>query len=140
MLKHRAALAAALAGAVLLGWMARGLAAQPRGASQALIPQFENDAVTVWKTILDPHEALGMHRHQHGRVVVALEGGTLALPQDDGSSKRLVLETGRAYWLPADPPGRLHGDANPSDHRIAMMVVEMKTPKTPERSPVRAPR
>jgi quercetin dioxygenase-like cupin family protein len=117
-----------LAGAVLLGWMARGLAGE-RAASQTLIPQFENDAVMVWKTILAPHEALGMHRHEHGRVVVALEGGTLALPQDDGTSKRLVLETGKAYWLPADPPGRLHGDANQSDHRITMMVVEMKTPK-----------
>jgi hypothetical protein len=90
-----------------------------------LIPQFDNDAVTVWKTILAPHEAIGMHRHEHGRVVVALRGGTLVLPQDDGTAKRLVLETGKAYWLPADPPGRLHGDANPSEQPIEMMVVEM---------------
>jgi hypothetical protein len=123
--------ASALAGAVLLGWVGRGLAGdrgrpRPRGASQALIPQFENEAVTVWKTILAPHEALGMHRHEHGRVVVALAGGTLALPQDDGTTKKLVLETGKAYWLPADPPGRLHGDDNRSDAPIEMMVVEMK--------------
>jgi hypothetical protein len=110
--------------AVLVGWVGRGLASHT--ASQTLIPQFQNDAVTVWKTILAPHEALGMHRHDHGRVVVALKGGTLALPQDDGTSRTLVLETGKAYWLPADPPARLHGDANRSDTPLEMMVVEMK--------------
>ena len=122
---------ASLAGAVLLGWVGRGLAGdrlvppRSRPAAQALIPQFENEAVIVWKTILGPHEALGMHRHEHGRVVVALKGGTLALPQDDGTTKKLVVETGKAYWLPADPPGRLHGDDNPSDRTIELMVVEL---------------
>jgi hypothetical protein len=121
---------AALAGAAFLGWIGLGLAGgtakqRPPTPSQTLIPQFANEAVTVWKTIIGAHEALGMHRHEHGRVVVALKGGTLTLPQDDGTSKRLVLETGKAYWLPADPPGRLHGDANPSDKPIEVMVVEM---------------
>jgi hypothetical protein len=121
---------ASLAGAVLLGWVGRGVAGdrgrpRPRAASQTLIPEFDNEAVTVWKTILAPHEALGMHRHEHGRVVVALKGGTLALPQDDGTSKKLVLDTGHAYWLPADPPGRLHGDANRSDAPIELMVIEL---------------
>jgi hypothetical protein len=122
---------AALAGAVLLGWLGRGLAGErassrSRPASHTLIPMFDNESVTVWKTVLAPHEALGMHRHEHGRVVVALQGGTMALPQDDGTTKTLVLETGKAYWLPADPPGRLHGDANRSSAPIEVMVVEMR--------------
>jgi hypothetical protein len=122
---------ASLAGAVLLGWVGRGVAGdrakpRPRAASQTLIPQLENADVTVWKTILAPHEALGMHRHEHGRVLVALEGGTMTLPQDDGTTKTLVLETGKAYWLPADPPGRLHGDENRGGKPIAVMVVELK--------------
>jgi hypothetical protein len=112
-----------IAAAVVLGWVGRGLAG---AKSQTLIPQFENGAVTVWKTILAPHESLGMHRHDHGRVVVALKGGTLMLPQDDGTSKKVVLETGSAVWLPADPPGRLHGDANRSERPIELMVIEMK--------------
>jgi len=117
----------------LVGWVGSGAAggsgaaeARSRERSQALLPQFENASVTVWKTILAPHERLGMHRHEHGRVVVALEGGTLTIPQDDGGSHKLALETGKAYWLDADPPGRLHGDANESDQRLEMMVIEMK--------------
>jgi quercetin dioxygenase-like cupin family protein len=114
---------ALVAAGVLLGWAARGEATH---RSQSLIPQFENAAVTVWKTILAPHERLGMHRHEHGRVVVALKGGTLTIPHDDGGSHRLQLETGKAYWLDADPPGKLHGDHNDSGQPIEVMVIEMK--------------
>lgn len=55
----------------LIGWAASTFAYT---RSQPLIPQFENREVKVWKTILAPHENLGMHRHEHGRVVVALNG------------------------------------------------------------------
>jgi quercetin dioxygenase-like cupin family protein len=109
--------------AVLLALAARGEANEP---SHALIPQFENAQVTVWKTILKPGERIGWHRHEHGRVVVALKGGTLAIPQQKGGSRTLVLETGKAYWLDADPPGELHGDYNPSKTPLEMMVIEMK--------------
>jgi len=111
----------------LVGWVSRGAVGSPaEPRSQLLIPQFENAAVTVWKTVLGPHEKIGMHRHEHGRVVVALKGGTLTLPQQDGSARRLVLETGKAYWLDADPPDKLHGDDNDSGRPIEMMVVELK--------------
>jgi quercetin dioxygenase-like cupin family protein len=114
---------------VLLGWVGRGVAGHgSERRSQMLIPQFENASVTVWKTILAPHETIGMHRHEHGRVVVALKGGRLTIPQDDGGSHALELETGKAYWLDADPPGKLHGDANESSRPLEMMVVEMKRP------------
>jgi len=102
---------------------ARGEAGEP---SHALIPQFENDQVRVWKTVLEPGERMGMHRHDHGRVVVPLGSGTLVIPQQNGSSHKLVLEAGKAYWLDADPPHELHGDYNPSKQRLELMVIEMK--------------
>jgi quercetin dioxygenase-like cupin family protein len=108
------------------GWVGRGAAEVRALRSQTLIPQLDNEAVKVWKTILAPHERLGMHRHEHGRVVVALKGGTLTIPQDDGGSRKLLLETGKAYWLDADPPGKLHGDDNDSDRPLELMVVELK--------------
>jgi beta-alanine degradation protein BauB len=94
--------------------------------SHTLIPQFENASVRVWKTVLTPHERLGMHRHDGGRVVVALRGGTLTIPQADGGSHQLVMETGKAYWLDADPPGKLHGDENRTSKPIEMMIIEMQ--------------
>ena len=39
---------------------------------------------------------------------------------------KLALETGKAYWLDADPAGKLHGDYNDSDKPLEMMVIEMK--------------
>ena len=122
----RSAVFLVVCGAVA-GWFGRGaLGARAEGRSQTLIPQFENAAVTVWKTVLGPHEKIGMHRHEHGRIVVALKGGTLTIPQQDGSARRLVLETGKAYWLDADPPDKLHADDNESNRPIEMMVVELK--------------
>lgn len=112
-----------LACGLALGWGARSFAV-PR--SQPLIAQFENADVRVWKTILAPHEGLGMHRHEHGRVVVALQGGTLALPQQKGPTRRLRLKTGHAYWLPADPVNELHGDLNESDKSMELMIIEMQ--------------
>jgi len=56
----------------LVGWAA-STCAHPR--SQPLIPQFENSDVKVWKTILAPHENFGIHRHEHGKVVMALKDG-----------------------------------------------------------------
>jgi|SRR5580765_3170244 len=112
----------------LAGWLGHvaAVGARSEQRSQTLIPQFENAAVTVWKTILAPHEKIGMHRHDHGRVVVALKGGTLTIPQQDGGVRKLVLETGKATWLDADPPGKLHGDDNDSDRQLELMVIELK--------------
>jgi quercetin dioxygenase-like cupin family protein len=90
------------------------------------IPQFENDYVRVWKSIIEPKQPLTQHRHEHGRTLIALAGGTMTIVQADGSSKSVVWETGKAYWLDADPPGRTHADVNEGPRAIEVIVVEMK--------------
>jgi len=37
--------------------------------------QFENEHVSVWKTVISKGEPLEMHRHSTGRVVIGLKGG-----------------------------------------------------------------
>ena len=90
------------------------------------IPQLENDSVKVWKSIIAPNQPLSMHRHEKGRVIVALKGGTLKIVQASGESKEVQWETGKAYWLDADPPGTTHGDVNPGKEPIEVIVVELK--------------
>ena len=41
------------------------------------VPQFENEYVEVWKSIIVPNQPLTMHRHDHPRALIALKGGTL---------------------------------------------------------------
>jgi len=90
------------------------------------IPQLENDRVKVWKSIIAPNQPLSMHRHEAGRVIVALKGGTLKIVQKTGESKEVQWETGKAYWLDSDPPGTTHGDVNPGKEPIEVIVVELK--------------
>ena len=103
------------------------LARQQTGGTQ-LIPQFENDRVKVWKSIIMPKQPLTMHRHEHGRTLVALVGGTVDIVQKDGASVPHIWETGKAYWLDADLPNTMHADVNNTDKPIEVIVVEMKTP------------
>jgi quercetin dioxygenase-like cupin family protein len=91
------------------------------------VPMFENDQVKVWKTIIVPNSPLSMHRHEFGRTIVVLKGGTLTIQQDTGEKKKIEWETGKAYWLNADPPGvKRHADVNETKETIEVMVVEGK--------------
>jgi quercetin dioxygenase-like cupin family protein len=102
------------------------LRSQQAGAQTQRIPQFENDNVKVWKSVVLPNAPLAMHRHEHGRVIIALQGGTMDIVEQDGSRERHVWETGKAYWLPANAPNTLHADVNAGDKAIEVMVVELK--------------
>jgi quercetin dioxygenase-like cupin family protein len=92
-------------------------------------PQFENDAVKVWKTVVLPHQPLAMHRHDHPRIIIALTGGTMNLVDPAGHIEPHVWETGKAYWLPAMPPNTLHSDVNAGDKPMEVMVVELEKEK-----------
>jgi beta-alanine degradation protein BauB len=93
------------------------------------IPQFDNESVKVLRSVIAPNAALTMHRHDHPRVVVALNGGTISIVQDNGKSEARVWETGKAYWLPANAPNTMHADVNQGDQPIEVMVVELKHEK-----------
>lgn len=92
-------------------------------------PQFENAEVKVWKSLVLPNAPLPLHRHEHPRVIVALRGGTMKILEESGNSELHRWETGKAYWLPANPPGTRHQDINVGDEPIEVMVVELQNEK-----------
>ena len=89
-------------------------------------PQFENEHVTVWKSVIVPNQPLAMHRHDNPRAIIALKGGTLTVVNDAGERHDMTWETGSAYWLEADPPGELHGDVNEGPEPVEVIVVQLK--------------
>jgi hypothetical protein len=95
-------------------------------AATTRIPQFENDAVKVWKTTISPRQPLTQHRHENGRVLVALRGGKVRIVPQSGEPRTVTWESGKAYWLAADPPGQLHSDENIGEGDIEVVVVELK--------------
>lgn len=98
----------------------------PQSGQTQRFPQFENEAVKVWKSIVFPNAPLTMHRHEHPRVIIALAGGQMKIVEESGSTESHNWESGKAYWLPANRPGTLHADVNNGDKPIEVMVVELK--------------
>ena len=102
-------------------------ATQQSAATTRREPQFENSEVRVWKSIIQPNQPLSLHRHDHGRTIVALKGGTLDVVDPSGKTKeQMMWESGKAYWLDADPPNTQHGDQNKGKEPIEVIVVELK--------------
>ena len=116
-------------GGVLAVVSAAGVAAGA-GQQAALTrrePQFENEQVQVWKSLIMPNQPLALHRHDFGRTIVALKGGTLDIVNEKGETvKKLTWETGKAYWLDRDPAGEQHGDMNRGTEPIEVMVVQLR--------------
>jgi beta-alanine degradation protein BauB len=96
------------------------------------IPEFSNEQVNVWKTIIYPNsnQTLKMHRHERNRVVVALDAGTLKITNNNGEVHYLKLEKRHAYFLPKNVPGELHSDENIGRAPIAVVVIELKDHKS----------
>ena len=95
-------------------------------AATRRIPQFENDEVKVWKSVVLPNAPLPLHRHEHPRVLVALVGGTMKIVEESGAAETNDWQSGKAYWLPANPAGTRHTDVNAGDKPIEVMVIELK--------------
>jgi quercetin dioxygenase-like cupin family protein len=103
---------------------------KPAAPQTERFPQFDNEDVKVWKTIVQPHQPLAPHTHLHARVIIALTGGTMNLVyQNGGPTEVHKWETGKAYWLPANPPNTTHTDVNVGDKPIEVMVVELQKDK-----------
>jgi hypothetical protein len=102
------------------------LAASSTPTKTERVPQFENAHVKVWRSVVVPSNPLPAHRHDHGRVIVALRGGTMKVAEVSGESETHVWESGKAYWLAANAPGTLHTDENVGSEPIEVMVVEVE--------------
>ncbi len=120
---------AALIASLILGAF-RTLSPQSTPAAGAQrTPQFENDDVAVWKTVVPPNAPLTMHTHQHPRVIIPLAGGTMKVVYEDGTSESHDWQAGKAYWLPTSEGMKRHADVNVGANPIEVMVVEVKSGK-----------
>ena len=103
-----------------------GLAVAQVAGTTGRTPQFENNDVKVWKSVIAPNNPLPLHRHEHPRVLIALKGGTMNILEEDGTADIQKWEDGKAYWLPANKPGTKHQDVNAGTTPIEVIVVELK--------------
>ena len=90
-------------------------------------PQFSNAHAESWKSTILPNQPLSLHRHDHGRAIIALTDGTLDIVNGKGETmKQYTWQAGKAYWLDADPPGQMHADLNRGSKPLEVIVVETR--------------
>ena len=118
---------ATLALAFFAAGVAAGAALQQQAGGTRREPQFENEHMKVWKSIIMPNQPLSLHRHDHGRALIALTDGPLDVTDKDGKTlSTYKWEKGKAYWLPADPSVETHADVNETSKPIEVIVVELR--------------
>jgi uncharacterized RmlC-like cupin family protein len=106
--------------------VAVGLILQAPRAEMQRVPQFENDRVVSWKSIIPPHTESTMHRHDRYRTVIGIVGGDLKTVTPDGRVTVTHYESGKAYFFEPMPPGETHKDVNDTARPIELIVVENK--------------
>ena len=115
----------AISAALVLAGFGAGLAFAQAGTQTARTPQFANDEVKVWKSLIAPGNPLPLHRHDHPRIIIGLKGGTMNILEETGQSDIQKWEAGKAYWLPANPK-TMHQDVNVGSEPIEVIVVELQ--------------
>jgi hypothetical protein len=101
--------------------------AQQQQAGTRREPQFDNEHVRAWKSIIMPNQPLSQHRHERGRALIALTDGQLKVVDPQGRVKTTYnWQKGKAYWLDADPAGETHADVNETSKPIEVIVVELR--------------
>ena len=111
---------------LLVGFASGSLSAGGQEHRTRRESQFENEHLKVWKTFIYPDQPLSKHRHENGRAIVAIRGGTLHVVTEEREEKAMHWESGKAYWLDADPPGDLHGDVNRGEDPMEVIVLEIQ--------------
>lgn len=91
--------------------------------------QFENEYVSVWKTVIAPGQALVEDECGVDRVIVSLNGGNLKNILKENSSRELQSEPRQAYWVSGEETPTLVHQVNPGSEPLEMMIIEMKRPK-----------
>lgn len=103
-----------------------GLLLQAPRAEMQRVPQFENDRVVSWKSIIPPHTESTMHRHDRYRTVIGIVGGDLKTVAPGGRATVTHYESGKAYFFEPMPAGEVHKDVNDTNRTIELIVVENK--------------
>lgn len=83
---------------------------------------FENEHTRIWEVLLEPGEALALHRHDLPYVVVTIDGATCVLTGADGTETTVTLEPGAWEWKPPE----IHALRNLGPGRFRNRFIEFK--------------
>lgn len=84
---------------------------------------FENERVRVYKVVLDPGQASGMHKHARSYLNVSISGGRIEAEGADKKKKQTKIKPGAFVWI--DGPTS-HAISNGGQVRYEAVDIELK--------------
>lgn len=92
------------------------------GAPNIYKQLFDNEKVRISEIKFNPGDKAPMHKHSYPHAVYILEGGTLAITKDDGTSQTLTAKPGEVLWLEPET----HEAVNTGETVLRATVTEIK--------------
>lgn len=94
----------------------------------------DNTDYKIWSTVICPHQPVAKHTHDHPRVLIPKNDGTLRVtyadkPLSNGNPRDFKLEKDKPVYLDYNEGKDLHTDEILGDKPLTVLVIELKTAK-----------
>lgn len=86
----------------------------------------DNELTKVWKTTVCPNQRLPFHTHEHARVVIPQQSGTLKVIYKSGKQRFIHLKKQIPILLSKSQGHEPHQDVNIGKQEIQVTVIELK--------------
>jgi len=86
----------------------------------------DNQETKVWETVVCPNQRLPFHTHQHARVVIPNQTGTLKVIYRSGKETFIHLKKQTPILLSKSQGREAHQDVNIGKQPIHVTVIELK--------------
>jgi hypothetical protein len=84
----------------------------------------ENSETKVWRSTICPNQRLPFHTHEHARVAIPAENGTLKVIYQSGKTEIIEFKKNQPVFLNKAQGKMPHQDVNTEKNRLHIKVIE----------------
>ncbi|QRN02602.1 hypothetical protein GH742_01210 [Legionella sp. MW5194] len=85
----------------------------------------DNSETKVWRSTICPNQQLPFHTHEHARVAIPAEDGSLKVIYQSGKTEVIKLKKNQPIFLDKAQGKEAHQDVNTTQHILHITVIEL---------------
>ncbi|MDX1836001.1 hypothetical protein DIZ81_13095 [Legionella taurinensis] len=85
----------------------------------------DNSETKVWRSTICPNQQLPFHTHEHARVAIPAEDGTLKVIYQSGKTEVIQLKKNQPIFLDKAQGKEAHQDLNTTQNILHITVIEL---------------